>query len=49
MFYLACRLYMGSSPYVVVSDVEALKEIFVKQFNNLPNREVRALSVWCVC
>ena len=48
MCYLACSLYTGTKPYVLVSDLEALKEIFVKQFNTLPNREVRVLSVWCV-
>ena len=38
-------MYLGYRPIVTVADLEMLKEVFIKQFNSLPNREVRTAFV----
>jgi len=34
------RYYEGSSPVIVTSDPDVIKEVFVKQFNNFYGRRV---------
>ena len=44
------RYYVGIRPFVVVKDLEMLKQIMVKQFDNFIDRQVGALfGVWYVC
>ena len=35
------RVYIGYKPIVIISDLDMLKEVFVKQFSSLTNRQVR--------
>lgn len=37
---LFLRYYEGSSPVIVTSDPEIIKEVYVKQFNNFYGRRV---------
>ena len=43
--FLLClsSYYLGKRPNVVITDIELLKQVFVKEFNSFPNREVRLL------
>ena len=43
------RYYNGIRPHVVVSDLEMLKEILVKQFDVFTDREVCISVCVCVC
>ena len=41
LVFLVFSVYVGYRRYVLITDLEMLKEVFVKQFNSLSNRGVR--------
>ena len=41
LVFLVFSVYVGYRRYVLITDLEMLKEVFVKQFNSLSNRDVR--------
>lgn len=42
--FLVCRFYLGSKFTVVVTDINMIKEVFVKQFDNFADRGSFAVS-----
>ena len=42
--YYTCRFYIGRQPCLMVTDVEMLKEILVKQFDCFMDRPVSLLD-----
>ena len=43
LLYDGNRAFLGYLPTVLITDLDILKEVFVKQFNSVPNRQVRDL------
>jgi len=40
MFVSCCRMYAGNLPALLVSDVDLIKQICIKDFSKFPNRIV---------
>ena len=45
---LFSRYYLGPKANIVISDVEMLKQIFVREFDSFINRQVSALMCACI-
>ena len=39
------RFYIGQKPYITITDMDMLKQILVKDFNNFMDRTVSAISM----
>ena len=40
-----CRFYIGKKPQIMISDLDILKEIMVKQFDNFSDHSVSCLHL----
>ena len=43
---LYCRLYSGKKPFLIISDLDLLKQIMIKNFDKFQNRIVSLFSVF---
>ena len=44
-YVIVCRFYLGTVPWLVVSDLDMLKQILVKEFDSFADRPVSV----CAC
>ncbi len=43
MINFSDRFYIGKAPYILITDLDMLKQIFVKDFNNFMDHAVRLI------
>ena len=43
--YISNRFYVGQEPHILVTDLDMLKQILVKDFNNFMDHAVSVLSL----
>ena len=48
-FYVYTRYYIGGQAYIMISDLDMLKQILVKDFDNFTDHAVSSSCVTCVC
>ena len=44
---LLCRYYVGQTPQILIADVDMLKQILIKDFNNFMDQPVNLISLVC--